>query len=72
MILYIIPIIVFLLVSLSMYLVSNNKDKNKPDFILIRNVLPAMVISLLVFIVIKYRDSRIFNPEPLMEGNYFD
>ena len=72
MILYIIPIIVFLLVSLSMYLVSNNKDKNKLDFILIRNVLPAMVISLLVFVIIKYRDSRIFNPEPLMQGNYFD
>ena len=40
--------------------------------IIIRNILPGMVVGLLVFVILKYKDSQIFNSEPLMHGNYFD
>ena len=72
MFIYLIPVIVFIIMSLSLYLISNDKEKTKPKTVIIRNILPSIVLSLLVFIIIKYRDSSIFNPEPLMGGNYFD
>ena len=72
MMLYVIPIVVFLIVSLGMYMISNDKNKSKPKTIIIRNVLPGIVVRLLVFVIIKYKDSEIFNPEPLMSGNYFE
>ena len=72
MFVYLVPIIVFIISCTLMYLVSNDKEKSKPRIIFIRNVLPSIVISLFVFIIIKYRDSGIFNNEPLMTVNYFD
>jgi RsiW-degrading membrane proteinase PrsW (M82 family) len=72
MLLYVIPIIVFIIVSLGMYFISNDKNKSKPKTILIRNILPGIVVSLLVFVIIKYKDSELFNPEPLMSGDYFE
>ena len=72
MFLYIIPIIVFLIVSVSMYLVSNDKNKSKPGVIITRNILPGIVVSLLVFAIIKFKDSQLFVNEPLLGGNYFD
>jgi hypothetical protein len=71
MFLYIVPIVVFLAISLSMYSLSKDKEKNKSSNILIRNILPAIVISVLVFVFMKYRET-IFNEEPMMGGNYFD
>ena len=72
MFLYIIPIIVFLIVSVSMYLISNDKEKSKPSVILTRNILPGIVVSLLIFAIIKFKDSQLFVNEPLLGGNYFD
>jgi len=72
MFLYIIPIIVFVIVSVSMYLVSNDKNKSKPSVIITRNILPGIVVSLLVFAIIKFKDSQLFVNEPLLGGNYFD
>ena len=72
MFIYIIPIIVFITVSVIMYIVSNDKNKSKPQTIIIRNILPGIVVSLLVFVIIKYKDTSLFNHEPLMTGNYFD
>ena len=54
------------------YHMSNDKNKSKPQTIIIRNILPGIVVSLLVFVIIKYKDNGIFNHEPLMSGNYFD
>ena len=71
MFLYIVPVVVFLAISLSMYNLSNNKEKNKSSNILIRNILPAIVVSVLVFVFMKYRETM-FNQEPIMGGNYFD
>jgi len=68
---YIVPLVVFLSISLSMYSLSNNKEKNKSSNILIRNILPAIAISVLVFVFMKYRETM-FNQEPMMGGNYFD
>jgi len=71
MFLYIVPVVVFLVISLSMYSLSRNKEKNKSSNILIRNILPAIAISVLVFVFMKYRETM-FNQEPMMGGNYFD
>jgi len=72
MFLYIVPIIVFLIVSFGMYSISNDKTKSEPQSIFIRNVLPGIVVSLLVFVIIKFKDSQLFINEPLLGGNYFD
>ena len=72
MILYVVPLVIFIFVSIGMYLVSKDTKKNKIDVILTRNVLPALTLSLLVFLIIKYKDSEILNPEPIMYGNYWD
>jgi hypothetical protein len=55
-----------------MYLVSNDKNKSKPGVIITRNILPGIVVSLLVFAIIKFKDSQLFVNEPLLGGNYFD
>ena len=67
--LLLIPGITFLVLSILLYVISNNEDKNELSVILTQNVLPSIVVSILTFIVIKYRDN--FN-EPVMKGNYFD
>ena len=55
-----------------MYFISNDSKKDKPKNIITRNVFPGMVFGLLVFIIIKYKDSSSFTNEPVMGGNYFD
>ena len=72
MLLYVLPILIFLIVSVSMYYISNDPKKTDMDVIFLRNILPGMMISLFVFVIIKYKDSELLNPEPLMYGNYFD
>ena len=69
MLVYIVPIIVFFIISLSLYFISNDKEKNKN--VLLRNVLPGVVVSVLVFVIIKYRET-LFQGEPMMGGNYFE
>ena len=70
--LYLIPLVVFLIASFTMYGISTEEDKNTFSSIFIKNVLPASVISVLVFVIIKFKDSSVFNSEPMMRGNYFD
>ena len=72
MLAYIIPIVSFLIVSISMYYMSNDPKKKDTDVIFLRNILPGLMVALLVFVIIKYKDSEVLNPEPLMYGNYFD
>ena len=72
MFIYIIPIIVCIITSILMYSISNNPEKSEMSTVLGRNVLPGVVMGLLVFVIIKYKDSQMFNPEPMMYGNYFD
>jgi len=54
-----------------MYLISDDPDKNKIGTICLRNLLPSLVVSILVFIIIKYKGVGPFD-EPVMKGNYFD
>jgi len=72
MFIYIIPLIVFLITTGIMYLLSNDPKKTDIDVILLRNALPGLVVGLLVYVIIKYKDSKLFNNEPLMPGGYFD
>ena len=69
---YLIPLVVFMIVSFTMYAISTEEDKNTFSSIFVKNVLPGCVVSVLVFVIIKFKDSSIFNPEPMMSGNYFD
>jgi multisubunit Na+/H+ antiporter MnhF subunit len=68
----IIPLVTAILVSITMYLISKDTKKNKPEKIVIRNVCPGIIVGLLVFVIIKYRNSSLFNQQPLMTGNFFD
>ena len=68
----IIPLVIAIITSLLMYAISADDKKNKPEKIITRNVFPGIIVGLLVFIVIKYKDSAVFNQEPLMRGNFFD
>jgi positive regulator of sigma E activity len=68
---YIIPLVVFLVTAATMYLVSKQDDKENTDNIFLRNILPASLISILVFVIIKYHNN-LFDNEPMMTGNYFD
>jgi len=69
---YIIPVIVFFVVSLVMYFLSNLDEKNEPKTIMFRNILPGIVIAMLTYIIMKHKDLLNLNKEPLMSGNYFD
>jgi len=55
-----------------MYSISADEKKSELGTIFTRNILPAAVLSIFVFAVIKFKDSSVFNPEPMMYGNYFD
>ena len=71
MLLYILPIVIFVIISSGLYTISNDKEKNNPSNIVIRNVLPAIVIGVLVFVFMNYRKNTLIH-EPVMSGNYFD
>jgi len=68
--LYLTPVIFFIITTIIMYFVSEEKEKNKLSNVFFKNMLPASVLSLLVFIIIKYRNTSLL--EPMMKGNYFD
>ena len=68
-ILYGFPIFVFIVLSVVMYSVSSDENK---DYYLTKHILPSAIIALLVFLIIKFKDSQMFNNEPMKTGNYFD
>ena len=72
LLLYIVPLIVFVIVSIILYMISNDAKKNKPENIVCRNVLPGIVVGLLVHVLVKYRETYSYTQEPIMRGNYFD
>jgi len=65
MITKLLPVIVFIIVSISLYLFSKDADKNKKP---LNFVLPGAVAALAVFLYFKYKGSN----EPMMQGNYFE
>jgi len=70
--LYVLPLVIFVLSSIMMYIISEDPEKNNFGTILLRNVFPAALVSIMVFIILKFKDSQMFNHEPMMSGNYFD
>jgi len=68
----VLPFIIFIVTTILMYTISTDENKNEFGTILLRNILPSFVLALLVFAILKYKDSQIFNHEPMMYGNYFD
>jgi hypothetical protein len=69
---FLLPFVVFLVTSVLMYTISADEKKNELGTIMLRNILPALILSILVFTILKFKDSQIFNHEPMMYGNYFD
>jgi len=67
--LLLIPVLIFLVLSILLYVISNNENKNELNVIFLQNVLPSVVVSVFAFLLIKYRDNI---NEPMMKGNYFD
>ena len=72
LLLYLIPLIVFVITSIVLYFISKQEDKDELGTVFLRNILPAALLSILVFVIIKFKDSQLFSPEPMMPGNYFD
>ena len=64
LILYGLPLLVFLIICMIMY---KNNEKEEVNYIKI--LLPGIVITVLVFLIIKYKENV---SEPMMNGNYFD
>ena len=64
--LYIIPIVVFLIISISVNIYTYDEKKPKLN---IKGVLFEIILSILVFLCMKYQD---ISQEPMMPGNYFD
>ena len=64
--LYIVPIIVFSIITGIMYKMEKEPKQHK-----IKVVLPGVIVSIVLFLIIKFRDN-LFNNEPMMNGNYFD
>ena len=62
--LYAIPFVVFLLVGVLINLYTPEEKKNN-----IKAIVPAFIVSVLVFVLIKYTQQT---HEPMMPGNYFD
>ncbi len=78
MLIYIVPIIVFLVMSFGIYFLkkdtskdTSSKDAEKKENNFVFIILPSLVVSILVYVFIKYKD-HIFNSEPMMSGNFFD
>jgi len=66
-ILIVVPIIVFVIVCLTLFMFSKDPDKKEKP---INFILPGVIVSGISFFIMKYRDH--FSQEPLMQGNYFD
>ena len=69
MLAYIIPVVIFLLITLIFYKSASGKDETNSQAL--KAIVVAFAISISVFIIIKYKD-KFFNHEPMMPGNYFD
>jgi uncharacterized membrane protein len=69
LLLYLLPVVVFVILSLTIYNLSSEKNKEN---LFEKILLPSGIVSLLVFMVIKFKDSLLFNSEPMKTGNYFD
>lgn len=72
LILYILPIIIFIISSVLLYTLSTDPKKKTLKNIAVRNILPGLVLGVTVFSIIKFKDAGLFNSEPMMSGNYFD
>lgn len=72
MLLYLLPVLIFVIVAVILYSLTEKKEESEISDILIKNILPASLISFLVFIIIKFKDSSAFNDERMMMGGYFD
>jgi FtsH-binding integral membrane protein len=70
MYLYVIPFVLFIVITLSLYFVSNDEDKKSAKKIM-KTSLPGIIVAISAFLFIKYKDN-IFDDEPIMNGEYFE
>ncbi len=72
MLLYVLPIVVFAVLSSILYFSLKESQRKGTKNILLKNILPSFTMALVVFMILKYKDSRMFVQEPMLGGNYFD
>jgi hypothetical protein len=70
--LYGLPVLVFIIVAIVMYTISADENKNNFSTIFVRNILPSLVIALVVFTIIKFKNSQAFDYEPMKTGSFFE
>ena len=70
LLLYILPCLIFIVVTYILYHTSKNKNKNETkEFI--KLMIPGLVIGISVFLFMKYKE-HLLNEEPMMHGNFFE
>jgi hypothetical protein len=69
LLLYGFPILIFVILFLTFYNLSSEENKSK---MLEKQILPSAIVAVIVFLIIKFKDSMMFNSEPMKSGNYFD
>ena len=60
MLIYILPIIIFIVTSIVLYMLSTDPKKKSISSITVRNILPATVLAITVFCIIKFKDNLLF------------
>jgi hypothetical protein len=71
LVLYGFPIFVFIILSVIMYTISESSTKNEPSTIFLKYILPSAVISIILFSIIKFKDSMVFSDEPMKTGSFY-
>ena len=69
--LYILPLVIFIIIYLAMIKLSPEEKDKTNAYLSLKNIAPAVISSVIVFLIIKYKD-KFIHSEPVMSGNYFD
>jgi hypothetical protein len=69
---YFICFLVTAFITYILHYISNHPKKDEPRVIINKNLLPGVIVGFALFIYFKYRNTDVFNSEPMMEGNFFD
>ena len=69
---YFICLMITVSITYILHYISKDPNKDQTDVIIKRNLLPGIIVGIAFFVYLKYRNTDVFNPEPMMDGNFFD
>jgi hypothetical protein len=70
--LYGLPFVVFVVMALIIYSLSEEENKNDFRFLFLKDMLPSLLTAILVFYLIKNKDDFMSADEPMKSGDFFD